>query len=181
MTPNKQVSSEGVSTRSASPAPHEQVLATVLGFWQARALAVATELGVPDLLAEGPLHVDDLANGTGTNVSALFRLLRALESVGMFAQVSPRVFTNTAMSECLRKGIPGSQWPMVIHCLCKGNGPFEGWDRLDYAVKTGEPSVDEIYGQDFWALLRRNAQAGAAMKGAAFSRCGDDTCGYGRL
>jgi hypothetical protein len=84
MTPNKQVNSEGVSTRNASPAPHEQVLATVLGFWRARALALARELGVRDLLAEGPLHVDDLANGTGKDVSVLFRLLRALESVGIF-------------------------------------------------------------------------------------------------
>ena len=61
--------------QNTKPAPHEQILSIVLGFWQARALAVATELGVPDLLAEGPLHVDELASRTKTNASALFRLV----------------------------------------------------------------------------------------------------------
>jgi predicted Rossmann fold nucleotide-binding protein DprA/Smf involved in DNA uptake len=70
--------------QNTKPAPHEQIFSTVLGFWQARALAVATELGVLDLLAEGPVHVDDLASRTKTNASALFRLLRALESIGVF-------------------------------------------------------------------------------------------------
>jgi hypothetical protein len=33
-------------------APQERILPIVLGYWQARAIAVATELGVPDLLAK---------------------------------------------------------------------------------------------------------------------------------
>jgi hypothetical protein len=146
--------------------PQEQILPIVLGFWQARAVAVATELGLPDLLAEGPLHVDELASRTRTNASALFRLLRALESIGIFIQASPGVFSNTATSDCLRKGVPGSQWPLVLHSLCKGNGPFEGWDELEYAVRTGGPSVEKVYGYGFWELLRRNPQASAAMNGA---------------
>jgi O-methyltransferase domain/Dimerisation domain len=147
-------------------APQEQILPIVLGFWQARALAVATELGLPDLLAEGPLRVDELARRTQTNASALFRLLRALESIGIFTQASPGVFSNTATSDCLRKDVSGSQWPTVVHCLAKGSGPFEGWDELEYAVKTGGPSVEKVYGYDFWELLVRNAQANAAMNGA---------------
>ena len=132
--------------QNTKPAPQEQIFSTVVGFWQARALAVAAELGVPSLLAEGPLHVDELASRTKTNVSALFRLLRALESIGIFTQVSPRVFVNTATSECLRKGVPGLQWATVFQNLSRGNGPLEGWDELEYAVKTGEPSLEKIYG-----------------------------------
>ena len=44
--------------------------------------------GLSDLLVKGPLHVDELASRTKTNASALFRLLRALESVGIFARVT---------------------------------------------------------------------------------------------
>ena len=146
-------------------APHEQILSIVLGFWQARALAVATELGLPDLLAEGPLHVDELASRTKTNASALFRLLRALESTGIFTQTTPRVFGNTPTSECMRKDVPGSQWPLVLQNLSEGNGPFEAWDDLEYSVKTEMPSLDKIYGHDYWELLRRNPQANAANKG----------------
>ena len=147
-------------------APQEQILSIVLGFWQARALAVATELGVPDLLANGPLHVDELASRTQTNASALFRFLRALESTGIFTQALPRVFGNTPTSECLRKDVPGSQWPLVLQNLSKGNGPFEAWDELEYSMRTEMPSLDKIYGHDYWELLRRNPQANAANNGA---------------
>lgn len=152
--------------QDAQPAPQERIFPIVMGFWQARALAVATELGLAELLAEGPRDVDQLASRSQTNASALFRLLRALESIGFFTQTSPRVFSNTATSDCLRKDAPGSQWPLVVHGLSKGSGPSEGWDELEYAVKTGGPSVRKTFGYDFWELLRRNPQASAAMNGA---------------
>jgi hypothetical protein len=69
------------------PAPHEQILAITLGFWQSRALAVAAELELAEALAEGPLHVDVLANRTKTHSPALFRLLRALDTLDVFSQV----------------------------------------------------------------------------------------------
>jgi hypothetical protein len=116
--------------------------------------------------------VDELARRTKTNASALFRLLRALESTGIFIQTSPRVFGNTPTSECLRRDAPGSQWASVLHSLSNGNGPFEAWDELAYAVRTGEPSLDKIYGHDFWELLRRNPQANAAMNEAMRSMSG---------
>jgi hypothetical protein len=64
--------------QNTKPAPHEQILSLILGSWQARALALATELGLSDLLAAGSPHVDELARRTETNAPALFRLLRAL-------------------------------------------------------------------------------------------------------
>jgi O-methyltransferase domain/Dimerisation domain len=152
--------------QNEQPAPQEQILPIVIGFWQARALAVAAELGLAELLAEGALDVDQLASRTQTNASALFRLLRALESIGFFTQTSLRVFANTATSDCLRKDVSGSQWPFVVHALSKGSGPSEAWDELEYALKTGGPSVRKIYGYDFWELLRRNPEASAAMNGA---------------
>jgi hypothetical protein len=47
---------------SNKAAPQEQILPIVLGYWQARAFAATTELGVPDLLTQGPLHVEALAS-----------------------------------------------------------------------------------------------------------------------
>jgi len=167
--------------QNTKPAPQEQIFSIVLGFWQARALAVATELGLPDLLADGPLHIDELTRRTKTNASALFRLLRALESIGIFTQTSPRVFGNTPTSECLRRDVPGSQWASVLHSLSKGNGPFEAWEELEYAVKTGEPSLDKIYGYDFWELLRRNPDAYEAMRGDAFHQPDHDAGRYSCL
>ena len=87
--------------------PQEQVM----GFWlasvQFRCIAAAAQLGLPDALAEGPQSVEALAAQTKTDAANLFRLMRAIETIGVFKQVSPRVFENTAMSECLRKGAQG--------------------------------------------------------------------------
>jgi len=93
------------TTSALTPAPHEQILAMTVGFWQSRALAVATELELADLMAEKPLHIDEPATQTKTHSQNLFRLLRALESVGIFSQVSPMVFANTPQSECLRTNV----------------------------------------------------------------------------
>jgi hypothetical protein len=93
------------TTSAPTPAPHEQILAMTVGFWQSRALAVATELELADLMAGKPLHIDELATQTKTHSQNLFRLLRALESVGIFSQVSPMVFANTPQSECLRTNV----------------------------------------------------------------------------
>ncbi len=143
----------------------EKILSIVLGYWQARALAMATELDLADLLTEGPIHVDELANRTKSNASALFRLLRALESIGFFTEIAPRVFANTSTSEYLRENVPGSQRPFILQSLVKGNGPFEGWNELEYVLKTGEPSLDKIYGCNFWEFLRRNPRASAVNNG----------------
>jgi hypothetical protein len=102
----------GVNMQNNKPVPHEQISSIVLGLWQARALVVVTELGWSDLLAAA-LHVDELRSRTKTKASALFRLLRALESIGIFAQASARVFGNTTTSECLRKGVPGDFFEFV--------------------------------------------------------------------
>src|ERR1700755_2402212 len=59
-------------TSEVLPAPHEQILAITAGFWQSRALAVATELELADLLAAGPLHIDSRAIRAKTPLQPCF-------------------------------------------------------------------------------------------------------------
>jgi hypothetical protein len=40
--------------QNTKPAPHRQILSIVRGLWQARALAVAMALGLPDRWVDGP-------------------------------------------------------------------------------------------------------------------------------
>ncbi|HQH28368.1 MAG TPA: methyltransferase dimerization domain-containing protein, partial [Oligoflexia bacterium] len=56
------------------------------GAWVTQAIFASAELGIADLLASGPLGINELAERTGTNSSALYRLLRALASAGVFAE-----------------------------------------------------------------------------------------------
>ncbi len=98
---------------SASPSPQEQVMGTIIGMIQGRCVVAAAELGLADALAAGPLSVESLAARTKSDAENVFRMMRALETMGVFKQVSPRVFENTPMSECMRKDVPGSQWAFL--------------------------------------------------------------------
>jgi hypothetical protein len=144
------------ATPSAASAPHQHVLNIVMGFWQSRCLAVATELDLAELLKDGPLPVDTLASKTQTDSLSLFRLMRALESIGVFKQASPRVFANTPASECLRRSAPASQWAVVLTILSVGHGQYEAWAGLKDAVRTGKTAFDEIFACSDWEWLERN-------------------------
>jgi hypothetical protein len=148
------------------PAPHEQILSIILGYWQANAVGLATKLGLADHLAEGPLQVEELADRTGANAQALFRMLRALESMGIFKQTDHHTFANTPVSDLLRKNSPDSQAAGILHQLCKGNGCYEAWNEFEYTIMTGKSSFNSIYGCDYFDFLPKNPQANEAMQGA---------------
>jgi hypothetical protein len=143
------------SNPTAAPAvpPSQQPIATaILGFWQSRAIAAAADLA----LADGPLHIDSLSARTKTDGPSLSRLMRALESVGIFTQVSPRVFANTSISNCLRTNVPGSLRYAVRAVLSPGGGEYDAWAGFEHSLRTGEPAFDALYGYNFWEFLKRN-------------------------
>ncbi len=57
---------------------------------------------VPDHLADGPLPATELAKRGGLNPLSVTRGLRALAAFGAFQEVSPGVFSNTAVSDLYR-------------------------------------------------------------------------------
>ncbi len=142
------------------PAPHEQIMALTVGFWQSRALAVAAELELADALAGGPLGLMELASRVEANPAMLRRLLRALETVGIFQQPSTDVFSNTETSETLRRNVPGSQWAWVISELSPNCGIYELWSTLSSVVRTGEAHPEQVLGTSFWGFLKQEPKAG---------------------
>src|SRR4029079_1711224 len=79
---------------------HDQLNRLVSGYWYTQTIYVAAKLGIADLLMDGPRPVPELAQATGTNPRALHRLLRALASIGIFAEEQGR-FALTPLAECL--------------------------------------------------------------------------------
>jgi hypothetical protein len=63
-----------------------ELLSIATGYQRSRALMVAAELGIADLLRAGPRSVEELAAATGTHAATLYRLLRALAAVGVFEE-----------------------------------------------------------------------------------------------
>ena len=150
----------------AAPTPFNDILAILRGFWASRALAVAAELELADLLASGPQDVAHLAARTQTHAPSLFRVMRALESIGVFHQVSPRVFANSPSSELLRKDVPGSQWAFVRMILSADMGQYDAFGVLMSSVRTGKPSFEEVHGCGGWEYYRRNPEKGAIFNEA---------------
>src|SRR5438105_1063372 len=84
------------------PPAEAQLLQLVSGCFISSAIYVAAKLGLADLLAGGPKKVADLSEGTETHEVSLFRLLRALSSVGVFTEIGHRAFANSSLSETMR-------------------------------------------------------------------------------
>ena len=125
------------------------------GYWLSKALFCAAKAGVADLLEEGPRTVDSIAAAAGVHGESLHRILRALASVGIFAETEPRVFALTDRAEYLREDHPQS---MKHFALMVGDDLFEAWCDLYHAVETGESAVHKRFGRDFFARIARDLQ-----------------------
>src|SRR3979490_335224 len=113
------------------------------GFQVSQAIHVAAPLGLADLLRDGPRSVDDLAAATGTTAAALRRLLRALASVKIFAEVGGR-FGQTALSNSPRPDVTGSlrAWAMRIGRV----DHWRTWGELERSLRSGTPAFRDLYG-----------------------------------
>ena len=69
--------------------PAAAILQMIQGFLVSRAIYVAAKLGIPDLLKDGPKTTEDLAQSTDTHAPSLYRVMRALESVGSLPKTAP--------------------------------------------------------------------------------------------
>src|SRR3954462_2057792 len=78
------------------------------GYQISQAIHVAVTLGIPDLLVHGPRASCDVAAATKTHPDALYRLLRALASVGVLDEDEHACFSLTEVGEGLRTDAPRS-------------------------------------------------------------------------
>jgi hypothetical protein len=147
---------------SSEPNPHQVPPPVALhrlmtGHWIAQAIFVAAQLGVADSLRDGPQHTDALARSIGTHPGALYRLLRALASVGVFTEVEPQCFALTPIGTYLQTEIAGS-----LRALARtGNVlDWEAWGQLLHSVKTGAPAFRHVHGMDPFTYFQHHPEVG---------------------
>jgi SAM-dependent methyltransferase len=131
------------------------------GYQVSQALHVAATLGVPDLLAGGPRTRDELSTLTGTHPDALYRLLRALASVGVLREEDGRRFSSTPLGDGLRTDAPQSLAGMAESI----GQPYrwQPWAELLHSVRTGENAFRHVHGMDVWEYRRLHPAEGAAF------------------
>ena len=64
------------------------MMGLITGYWVSQAVGVVALLGVADQLDEGPRGSDELARAVGADPQALYRVLRLLASLGVFAEAA---------------------------------------------------------------------------------------------
>ena len=134
--------------------PAQQVLQIATGYMASAALYTAITLNVADHLAAGPKDVAELARVTGANEDALFRILRLLASLGVFAEAGPRRFALNAAAELLRRDVPGSLRGMAV--FLPDPVHLRVYADLMHSVLTGKPAVETTLGMPVFEYLEKN-------------------------
>lgn len=135
-----------------------QVVSLSLGYVMGQALHAAAELGVADVLADGPRTIDEIATKTGAYAPSLRRLMRTLASGGIFTETTPGSYGLTPMGETLRSDAPGSVRAAVLwvgepmHYATCGD--------LTATVRTGTPAFDRLFGRPYFDALAADPDAG---------------------
>ena len=138
-----------------------QMLQIISGFWTSRAVFALAKLGIPDLLKSGPKTADELASATKMHAPSLFRVLRALVSVGVLKSSDGGRFAQTPLSETLATDAPGSLRWFAISEL--GQEHYPAWGNLMHSVRTGEIAFDNFFGVDIWNYFQQNPEDGAVF------------------
>ena len=113
------------------------------GSWITQAVWVAAELGIADILSNGPCSIEDLADKTNTKSNALYRVMRALASAGIFVQEPDGRFLLTPAAGLLRSDVPKSQRFFAIMMGAEFHG---AWGELLHTVRSGEPGWQKRFG-----------------------------------
>lgn len=118
------------------------------GYQVSQAIHVAAVLGLADMLVGGARGSDELAEATGAHASSLYRLLRALASVGVLRELDGRRFELTSLGELLRSDVANSiaGWAAFIGRPAH----WQAWGDLTHSIRTGENAFRHVHGTDVW-------------------------------
>ena len=153
--------------RTTPPRPHEVLFQMVVGKWISQAIGTVVELGIPDELRKGARRCSDIAREAGVSEDALYRLLRALASVGLFAESADRRFRLTPMGQFLRSDHPESAAGYAR--FTAHDSTWRPWGQLRYSVTTGMPAFDHVFGAPIFEYLATNPAAAAVFDDAMTS------------
>src|ERR1700712_2299954 len=144
------------------PPPAAILLQMMDGIKVTQLIHVAAVLGLADLLRDGPRTSDDLAAAAGAHPGALYRVLRALASLGIFREIDGGRFALTPLAEPLRSDVPGSvkAWATV----CGTDWHLRMWSDILYSVKTGLGAFPHMHGgMGSFEYFQQHPEAGAVF------------------
>ena len=147
--------------------PAKQLMQMIFGFVTTQAISVAARLGLADLLRDGAKSAEELAQLTGTQARPLYRILRSLASVGIFAEDDTGRFGLTPLAEPLRSDTADSLRDFSIFIGAEWH--WRAWGDLFSCAQSGQPAFEKIYGKAFFEYLGENNGAAHVFNDAMTS------------
>jgi hypothetical protein len=133
-------------------------------------LSAVARLGIADHLSGTPRDVEDIARDTSTHAPSLYRVLRMLVGMGVFAEGPPRHFAINAAGELLQTGNPRSLRDMAI--MFGDPWQLESYARMDECIRTGTDGVTLEFGKHAFDLFREIPEQAANFHRAMTSFSG---------
>jgi predicted O-methyltransferase YrrM len=143
------------------PSPTTTLSQLLRGSLVTQLIYVAATLGIADLLKTGARSTTELATMVGAAPQALYRVLRALASLGIFAETEPGWFTLTPLAEPLQSDVPGS---LRGSAMVYGDRWFwQPCGELLHSVRTGQVAFEYVHNQALFAYLDQAGDAAASF------------------
>src|SRR5690348_7157015 len=143
---------------------YADLMRLVNGYQISQAVHVAACLGVADHLHDTACSIEELASLTASHPGALYRLLRALASIGVLHEGENKTFSLTEMGQCLRSDAPMPVGAWAVHI----GRPYiwQSWGHLLHSVRTGEIGFEDLYKQSAWDFRAANPEENAIFNQA---------------
>lgn len=141
----------------------------IRSYWTTQALFVAAELGIAAHVADHPRSPEELAERTGARPDAIYRVLRALASLGVFHEDAEGRFGPTPLAEVL--GSEGGRAYARLH----GQELYRAWGHIMDTVNGGQPAFIQEHRAPLFEYLKNNPPRGQVFDEAMTGHHGDET------
>ncbi len=162
-----------VSDPPANPALlHKKMLQLLSSLWVTRAVGSFARLGLADVMADGAEDAAAIAAARGLSADRVYRLLRALSTVGIVAEPTRGRFVLTPLGQLL--GSRSSEGARTTAIFL--NDYFaDMWTHLDDALVGDRTAFEAMKGRPFFAWLARNPDEAQRFNRMMFEVHGPET------
>lgn len=146
---------------SADPgALHKKMMQLLSSLWVTQAIGSFARMGLADAMEQGADDAESIAAPRGLNVDRVYRLLRALSTVGIVTGGAGGKFALTPLGRMLTTNAPNSM-KTSAELLTEYSG--EIWSKLDGALEGGI-AFEALKGQQLFPWLHANPKEGARFQ-----------------
>jgi O-methyltransferase domain len=150
---------------------HKKMMQLLSSLWVTHAIGTFARLGLADAIAEGADDAETIASLRGLNRDRVYRLMRALTTVGIVSEISGDRFALTPLGRLLTSNAPNS---MRTSAMLLTEYHADVWSGLDAALEGGV-AFDAQHGQHLFSWLAANPDEGARFQRMMFEVHGPET------